>query len=112
MPEHDAQLGTSFAQHWTESDTFVTAMTQLVTHTAFDGHTRVLDVGCGTALDAHRLAQHTRHPIVCADPSAAMLAGIPPSPQFLPIQASADDLARDVHRAWPAPCRHMPCPSS
>lgn len=56
---------------------------------------RVADVGCGTGLYTRRLAQELRpeRPILCIDPSPAMLEQLPPSPYLQPVPGRAEDLA-------------------
>ncbi|MGW0825852.1 class I SAM-dependent methyltransferase [Streptomyces sp. NPDC002845] len=58
---------------------------------------RIADIGCGTGLFASEVAQQLRpqHPILCVDPSEAMLRrlGTPPPPTLAPIAASAEDIA-------------------
>ncbi|GGM78735.1 hypothetical protein GCM10012275_56700 [Longimycelium tulufanense] len=53
------------------------------------------DIGAGTGLFLRRLlpfaTEHT--PLVCIDPSAAMLARLPRDPRLHPLQATAEDVA-------------------
>src|SRR6266568_3378585 len=52
----------------------------------------VADIGCGTGLFARGLAPHAEA-VVCADPSAPMLAQVPASKRLITVNASAQDLA-------------------
>ncbi|MFE5592331.1 class I SAM-dependent methyltransferase [Streptomyces sp. NPDC056549] len=58
---------------------------------------RIADVGSGTGLFAREVANQLqpRHPILCIDPSEAMLSqlGAPPPANLAPIVASAEDIA-------------------
>ncbi|WP_308405091.1 methyltransferase [Streptomyces sp. B93] len=57
---------------------------------------RVADIGTGTGLFAQEIARQVRprQPILCVDPSQAMLSQIAPSPDTLtPLLASAEDVA-------------------
>ncbi|MFE7773517.1 class I SAM-dependent methyltransferase [Streptomyces sp. NPDC057445] len=58
---------------------------------------RIADIGSGTGLFAREVAKslQPRHPILCVDPSEAMLRqiGMPPSPGLTPLVASAEDIA-------------------
>ncbi|WP_019814203.1 class I SAM-dependent methyltransferase [Saccharomonospora saliphila] len=92
---HYNRLAPDFTRHWSYSDTFVDWMTgRLVAHTAIGADSHLLDVGSGPALYSRRLAEHTRHPVVCVDPSAAMLTHIPDTPRLVPVHATAQAVAR------------------
>lgn len=58
---------------------------------------RIADIGSGTGLFAREVTRELRplKPILCVDPSAAMLRqlGTPPPPGLSPIVASAEDIA-------------------
>jgi SAM-dependent methyltransferase len=55
----------------------------------------VADVGCGTGLYTRQLAEDLRptRPVLCVDPTPAMLDRLPASPGLRPLLASAEDLA-------------------
>ncbi|MCL9793093.1 class I SAM-dependent methyltransferase [Frankia sp. AgKG'84/4] len=57
-------------------------------------HHRILDVGCGTGLYARQLVRAVRpvKPVLCADPSAAMLDRVEPTAGIHPVLASAEQL--------------------
>jgi len=52
----------------------------------------VADIGCGTGLYARKLARYAAV-VVCAEPSAPMLAQVPAGDKLIPVAASAEDLA-------------------
>ncbi len=55
----------------------------------------IADIGCGTGLYTRALYEDLRptRPILCVDPTPAMLDQLPASPGLLPLLASAEDLA-------------------
>lgn len=92
---HYHRLAPDFTRHWSYSDAFVGWMTsRFLAHAAVGGDSRVLDVGCGTGLYSQRLADHTHQPVVCVDPSTAMLDRIPDSRRLVPVYATAESVAR------------------
>lgn len=66
---------------------------------------RIADIGAGTGLFLRRLMRHASQdtPVVCADPSPAMLGRLPSDPRLLPVRATAEELATGtVGLPWPA----------
>jgi ubiquinone/menaquinone biosynthesis C-methylase UbiE len=57
---------------------------------------RIGDIGAGTGLFVRRLMAHAteRTPLVCVDPTEAMLAQLPRSSRLHPVLATAEDLAQ------------------
>ncbi|MGP3979611.1 class I SAM-dependent methyltransferase [Streptomyces sp. KR80] len=55
----------------------------------------IADIGAGTGLFLNRLLPYatTLTPVVCVDPSAAMLGRLPRDPRIHPLQATAEELA-------------------
>ncbi|UGY91885.1 class I SAM-dependent methyltransferase [Streptomyces gobiensis] len=55
----------------------------------------IADIGAGTGLFLRRLLPYATEqtPVVCVDPSAAMLARLPQDPRLHPVQATAEELA-------------------
>jgi SAM-dependent methyltransferase len=53
---------------------------------------RVVDIGCGTGLYARGLAELAGH-VVCVDPSQAMLDQLPVGRAYLPVRATAEEIA-------------------
>ena len=58
----------------------------------------VADIGYGTGWYARRLARHAAA-LVCAEPSAPMLAQVPAGGKLIPVAASAEDLAGNLRTA-------------
>ncbi|TFE25074.1 class I SAM-dependent methyltransferase [Frankia sp. B2] len=57
-------------------------------------HHQIIDVGCGTGLYSRRIADAVRpeKPVLCADPSAAMLGHLRATVGLRPVLASAEQL--------------------
>jgi ubiquinone/menaquinone biosynthesis C-methylase UbiE len=90
---HYERLAASYDSNWAYSQPYITWMTQCVTSRAqISRGDRVADIGCGTGLYSRGLAA-AAGAVICADPSAAMLAQLPARPEFTAIQASAQDIA-------------------
>ncbi|WP_133057157.1 class I SAM-dependent methyltransferase, partial [Frankia sp. KB5] len=92
---HYAQLAATYDQHWSHSDAFVTWMTAgIVDALALRPHHQIIDVGCGTGLYSRRIADAVRpeKPVLCADPSAAMLGHLRATVGLRPVLASAEQL--------------------
>ncbi len=92
---HYQRLAGSYDLQWSYSDGFLDWMAGeiAVTLGLLPGH-RLADVGCGTGLYARRLLDVAglRGPVLCVDPSAAMLAQLPDDPRLTPLQVSAERL--------------------
>ncbi|MBL7498746.1 class I SAM-dependent methyltransferase [Frankia sp. CNm7] len=69
---------------------------QIASALALTAADRIADVGCGTGLFARRLVELVRPaaPVLCVDPSEGMLSQLPDDPGLVPVQASAEQLAR------------------
>ena len=91
--EHYSRLAATYDENWAYSPGFVEWMTSCIQQrlqiTAGD---LVADIGCGTGLFARELAPHAAA-VVCADPSAPMLAQVPASKRLITLTASAQDIA-------------------
>lgn len=91
--EHYEKLAEGFDANWAYSPPYLAWMTRCITSRArLKTGDRVADIGCGTGLYSRGLAA-AAGAVICADPSPAMLAQLPPGPAFLPVQASAQDIA-------------------
>lgn len=91
---HYDRLASDYDAYWAHSRQFVHWMSSAIESKLFPADRRVewaADIGCGTGLFTPALAQRA-HRVVCADPSAKMLARIPTHPAVQPIQASAEDI--------------------
>lgn len=93
---HYERLAGSYDQTWTYSDAFLDWMArEIVGSLELTRGDRIADVGCGTGLHTRRilgLVQPTA-PILCVDPSPAMLRQLPADPGLRPVCASAEQLA-------------------
>ncbi|MFF3299970.1 class I SAM-dependent methyltransferase [Streptomyces sp. NPDC002908] len=95
---HYEGLAAEYDDHWVYGPSYVPWMAARIAEalrlTATD---RIADIGCGTGLFAREVAKAVRptHPVLCADPSEAMLRqiGTPLPPGLMPVVASAEDIA-------------------
>ena len=91
--DHYARLAATYDENWAYSPAYLEWMTECIRQqldlTATD---LVADIGCGTGLYARRLAEYAQV-VVCAEPSAPMLAQVPRDDRLMPVAASAEDLA-------------------
>ncbi len=93
---HYERLADRYDDTWGHSPDYVAWMNQRV----FDrlligpGH-RVADVGAGTGLFLRSLVRQVTadNPIVCVDPSQAMLDRLPDDPRLVPLCATAEEVA-------------------
>ena len=90
---HYDRLAATYDQNWAYSPEFLAWMTGCILRRLqiSDGDL-VADIGCGTGLYARGLADHAAA-VVCAEPSAGMLAQVPRDDRLIPVAASAEDLA-------------------
>jgi ubiquinone/menaquinone biosynthesis C-methylase UbiE len=90
--QHYDGLAAEYDEHWVYSPEYVPWMTARIADALqLRPSDRIADIGCGTGLFAKELARQLRpsHPILCVDPSEAMLEGlsVPPSPMLKPVVA-------------------------
>lgn len=98
VAEHYDRLAASFEENWAYSPDFIGWMTSCILDRAvIRPRDRVIDIGCGTGLYARGLAQLAGH-VVCADPSQAMLDQLPAGTAYLPVRASAEEIASGTAR--------------
>jgi SAM-dependent methyltransferase len=91
-------LAAEYDEHWVYGPDYVPWMSGQIAQALRLGPVdRIADVGSGTGLFAREVAKQVgpRHPILCVDPSEAMLRqlGTPPPAVLTPIVACAEDLA-------------------
>jgi SAM-dependent methyltransferase len=90
---HYDRLAARFDENWAYSPDFVSWMTSRILDRAdIRPGDRVIDMGCGTGLYSRGLAQLSGH-VVCVDPSQAMLDQLPAGKAYLPVRASAEEVA-------------------
>jgi SAM-dependent methyltransferase len=91
--DHYDRLAATYDENWAYHPDFVEWMTGcILRRLRITADAVVADVGGGTGLFARGLAQHAGA-VVCAEPSAAMLARVPADARLTPVVASAEDLA-------------------
>lgn len=95
---HYDDLAAEYDEHWVYDENYVPWMSARIAEALELTRTdRIADIGSGTGLFAREVAKQIqpRHPLLCVDPSAAMLRGLgtPPPAGLTPIVASAEDIA-------------------
>lgn len=98
MRGHYAGLAAEYDEHWVYDSDYVPWMaSQIAEALQLSPNDRIADIGSGTGLFAREVVRQIRphHPLLCVDPSEAMLSrlGTPPSPGLTPVVASAEDIA-------------------
>ena len=89
---HYDRLAGSYDENWAYSPDFIAWMTgQILDRLEISPGERVLDLGCGTGLYSRGLADLAGQ-VLCADPSRKMLDQLPAGPEYVPIQATAEDI--------------------
>jgi SAM-dependent methyltransferase len=90
---HYDRLAATYDQNWAYTPEFVAWMTgAILRRLQISNGDLVADIGCGTGLYSRGLAKHAAA-VVCAEPSAGMLAQVPGWDRLIPVAASAEDLA-------------------
>ncbi|MFF7606029.1 methyltransferase [Streptomyces parvulus] len=95
---HYDGLAAKYDEHWVYGPGYVPWMSGRISEALrLSPNDRIADIGSGTGLFTREVAGHLNpiHPILCVDPSKAMLRelGSPPPPTLTPVVASAEDLA-------------------
>ncbi|WP_346094011.1 class I SAM-dependent methyltransferase [Streptomyces olivaceiscleroticus] len=95
---HYEELAAEYDEHWVYGPDYVSWMSaRIIDALHLSPTARIADIGAGTCLFAKEVARQLgpHHPILCVDPSEAMLRqlGTPPSSGLTPIVASAEDIA-------------------
>lgn len=95
---HYEELADEYDEHWVYGPDYVPWMASRIAKALrLTPSERIADIGSGTGLFAREVAEQLRprQPILCVDPSEAMLRqlGTPPPPTLTPVVASAEDIA-------------------
>jgi SAM-dependent methyltransferase len=95
---HYEELAAEYDEHWIYGPDYIPWMSGRIAEALRLSSTdRIADIGSGTGLFAKEVARQVqpRQPVLCIDPSEAMLRqlGSPPPPGLTPIVASAEDVA-------------------
>lgn len=93
---HYDRIAENYERFWLERETYVTWMTARIAHwIAPTTGARMIDIGGGTGLFLRKLVDFASAstPILCADPSPAMLDGLPSDPRIRPVVGSAEQIA-------------------
>ncbi|QHA07816.1 methyltransferase domain-containing protein [Streptomyces broussonetiae] len=95
---HYEELAAEYDEHWIYGQHYVPWMSgQIAESLRLAPTDRIADIGSGTGLFAREVAKQLqpRQPVLCVDPSEAMLRqlGTPPPAGLTPIVASAEDIA-------------------
>lgn len=98
MRGHYEELAAEYDEHWVYGPDYIPWMSARIAEALrLTPADRIADIGSGTGLFARDVATGLRpqQPILCVDPSAAMLdqLGSPPPPGLTPLVASAEDIA-------------------
>jgi SAM-dependent methyltransferase len=98
MQGHYEGLAAEYDEHWVYDPDYVPWMSgQIAEALRLSPTDRIADIGSGTGLFAREVARQLqpRRPLLCVDPSEAMLRrlGTPPPPDLTPVVASAEDIA-------------------
>lgn len=96
---HYDELAAEYDEHWVYGPDYVPWMSARIAEALrLTPADRIADIGSGTGLFAREVvkALQPSHPILCVDPSAAMLRrlGTPPPAGLTPVVASAEDIAQ------------------
>jgi ubiquinone/menaquinone biosynthesis C-methylase UbiE len=96
LAEHYERLADRYDDTWGHRPDYVAWMNRHVfERLAIGPGDRVADVGAGTGLFLRSLVQHVtgENPIVCVDPSQAMLDRLPGDDRLIPVCATAEAVA-------------------
>ncbi|MFI9580314.1 class I SAM-dependent methyltransferase [Streptomyces sp. NPDC052236] len=95
---HYEEIASEYDEHWVYGPNYIPWMSACITEAlSISSADRIADIGSGTGLFAREVSRivHPEQPILCVDPSEAMLRQIDRQslPGLTPILASAEDIA-------------------
>ncbi|WP_436791178.1 class I SAM-dependent methyltransferase [Yinghuangia sp. YIM S10712] len=95
---HYEELAAEYDEHWVYGSDYIPWMSARIAEALqLAPSDRIADIGSGTGLFTKEVAKQLRplQPILCVDPSEAMLRqlGAPPPPSLVPVVASAEEIA-------------------
>ncbi|WP_244333717.1 class I SAM-dependent methyltransferase [Streptomyces seoulensis] len=98
LRKHYDGLAAEYDEHWFYGPEYIPWMSGRIAEALrLSAANRIADIGSGTCLFTREVARQLRplQPILCIDPSEAMLRGLgtPPPPALMPVVASAEDIA-------------------
>lgn len=96
IADHYERLAPSYDDHWNYDPEYVRQFSRAITGSLrLTSSDAIADIGCGTGLYTRQIADDVqpRRPILCVDPSAAMLDRVPALASLRPVLASAEDVA-------------------
>lgn len=94
--EHYERVAERYDGNWAHTSAYVEWMNERIArHLGIKPGDRIADVGSGTGLFLQSLLTYAspQTPILCLDPSEAMLAQLPDDDRLRPVCASAEDVA-------------------
>jgi ubiquinone/menaquinone biosynthesis C-methylase UbiE len=94
--EHYQRVAASYDDLWTYDPDYVRQFSRAMIDALRLTHSdAIADIGCGTGLYTGQLCEDLRptRPILCVDPTPAMLDRLPAAPGLRPLLAGAEDLA-------------------
>ncbi|MDB1087785.1 methyltransferase domain-containing protein [Streptomyces sp. ACA25] len=96
VEDHYTHLAETYDSTWAHRPDYLDWMEeQIHSRLSLSDERRLADIGAGTGLFLRRLMRHAApgRPIVCVDPSRAMLDRLPSDPRLVPVRATAEELA-------------------
>ncbi|HEY2196014.1 MAG TPA: class I SAM-dependent methyltransferase [Actinomycetospora sp.] len=94
--QHYARLASTYDELWTYDPDHIRQFSRaMIDALRLIPSDAIADIGCGTGLYTRALCEDLRpaRPVLCVDPTPAMLDQLPASPGLRPLLASAEDLA-------------------
>jgi ubiquinone/menaquinone biosynthesis C-methylase UbiE len=96
VDEHYAHIARSYDHTWSHRPDYQSWMRgHIAARLPMSPGRRLADIGAGTGLFLAHLVERAdaRTPILCVDPSEAMLAQLPDDPRLRPLRATAEEVA-------------------